>query len=76
MNSCRSSRFRVWLLSGFLFALLATTRFVSAQPPPAVAAPAPSGAVQSATRPFYVEAAVVVLLMGGAVFVVCRSSRR
>ena len=39
------------------------------------AAPVPSNVVKQ-SRPYYVEGAVVVLLMAAAVFAVCRSSRR
>lgn len=34
------------------------------------------GVVQQQTRPFYLQAAVVALACGGAVWTVCRSSRR
>jgi hypothetical protein len=34
------------------------------------------GNVQVAGRSFYVESIIVVLLIGGALFAVCRSSRR
>jgi hypothetical protein len=41
-----------------------------AQPPPGV------GVIQQQGRPFYLQGAVVALLTGGAVWTVCRSSRR
>ena len=43
---------------------------VPGQPPPGV------GVVQQQGKPFYLQGAVVVLLTGGAVWTVCRSSRR
>jgi|GEM_PF-6807543 len=38
--------------------------------------PAPGGVIQAQGGQFYLQGAVVVLLCGGAVWTVCRSSRR
>ena len=40
------------------------------QPPPGV------GVVQQQSKPLYVQGVVVAALMGGAIWTVCRSSRR
>lgn len=45
----------------------------SSQPPPPVQG---GGIVQQQSRPFYLQAAVTALVCGGAVWTVCRSSRR
>jgi len=58
-----------------LFSLLAVIGTVFAGSLNAQQTPLPSN-VQVASRPFYVEGAVVVLLMAGAIYAVCRSSRR
>jgi hypothetical protein len=41
-----------------------------------VPAPPPPPAVQQQTKPLYVQSVVVAALMGGALWTVCRSSRR
>lgn len=72
----RTSLLRTILAVGF-FAGLASPGRVQAQAPAPVAAPAAApGNVVQQSKPFYVEAAVVMLLMGGAIFTVCRGSRR
>lgn len=69
------------LVAGSAFALWCATAFGQAQNDPlkvqrgAQGGPPPP-VIQQQQRPFYVQAAVVVLLSGGAVWTVCRSSRR
>ena len=70
MKNRAAIRLRRWVLGGLLLLGLTTVEPACAQPAAA------GGTIQQQTKPFYVEGAVVVVLLGAAVFVVCRGSRR
>jgi hypothetical protein len=53
-----------------LLELLVRAAAVAAQPPP------PAAPVVTISRSWYLEAAIVVVMMGLALYAVCRSSRR
>jgi hypothetical protein len=76
----RFNRFRNQgrLLAVVLWACLGIAGPLCGQPPAAASVPAaaPGGVIQQQTKPFYVEGFIVLALVGGAVFTVCRSSRR
>lgn len=80
MNLQRSGR---WMVACWALGLLASqATFGQGQQDPLKVqrgaqgvGPAPA-VIQQQQQPFYVQAAVVVLLSGGAVWAVCRSSRR
>ena len=48
----------------------------SSQAAPSTPTTLPGGVIQAQSRPMFLQSAVVVLLTGGAVWTVCRSSRR
>lgn len=80
----------LWFAALFAVACCSVTRHAIAQQPnddamrrprldtstPAPTQPQGGGMIKQQGRPFYLQGAVVVLLTGGAVWTVCRSSRR
>lgn len=77
MNASRSTRRFAWCL-GLLFAATLAVSLGSelpllAQQAPPAPAPVP---VVTLSRSYVLDAALFVLLVGGAVYAVCRSSRR
>lgn len=61
----------VFCAAGQMVAALLLSSAAIAQPPPPPAAP-----VVTVSRSWYFEAAIVVVMVGLALYVVCRSSRR